>query len=153
MKKPPPSISLRAAAGEALIVRVHQSGLSAEDAGVVEQVIRMYFWVVLCLQEAKLSLKRLRTLLFGQGPKPPKLATPDASSSSPQTGGEGEGTGAVAPRDEAASGVEGAESEAGSGESGTASPPTLPGGHRPGTGRLGADAYEGAERVECRHEE
>src|SRR4030095_6735477 len=27
------------------------------------------------------------------------------------------------------------------------------GGHRPGTGRLGADAYEGAERVECRHEE
>ena len=27
------------------------------------------------------------------------------------------------------------------------------GGHRPGTGRLGADAYVGAERVECRHEE
>jgi transposase len=27
------------------------------------------------------------------------------------------------------------------------------GGHRAGTGRLGADVYEGAERVECRHEE
>jgi hypothetical protein len=27
------------------------------------------------------------------------------------------------------------------------------GGHRPGSGRLGAEAYEGAERVECRHEE
>ena len=27
------------------------------------------------------------------------------------------------------------------------------GGHCPGTGRLGADAYEGAERLECRHEE
>ena len=27
------------------------------------------------------------------------------------------------------------------------------GGHRPGTGRLGAEAYTGAERVECRHEE
>ena len=27
------------------------------------------------------------------------------------------------------------------------------GGHRPGAGRLGADAYTGAERVECRHEE
>ena len=27
------------------------------------------------------------------------------------------------------------------------------GGHRPGTGRLGAEAYVGAERVECRHEE
>ena len=27
------------------------------------------------------------------------------------------------------------------------------GGHRPGTGRLGAAAYAGATRVECRHEE
>ena len=31
--------------------------------------------------------------------------------------------------------------------------PPRAGGHRPGYGRLGADAYEGAERVECRHEE
>src|SRR5215831_9947938 len=28
----------------------------------------------------------------------------------------------------------------------------LRGGHRPGTGRLGAEAYVGAARVECRHE-
>jgi transposase len=152
MKKPPPSISLRAEEGEALIVRVHQSGLSAEDAGVVEQVIRMYFWVVFCLQEAKLSLKRLQTLLFGKGPKTPKPATPDESSS-PQTVGKGDGTSEVPPLDEAASGVEGAESEAGSGAFGAASPPKPPGGHRPGTGCLGADAYEGAERVACRHEE
>jgi hypothetical protein len=27
------------------------------------------------------------------------------------------------------------------------------GGHRPGSGRLGAEVYEGAERVECRHED
>ena len=27
------------------------------------------------------------------------------------------------------------------------------GGHRPGTGRLGAAAYAGATRIECRHEE
>jgi len=153
MKKPPPSISLSADEGEALIVRVHQSGLRAEDAGVVEQVIRMYFWVVFCLQEAKLSLKRLQTLLFGKGPKPPKPATPDESSSSPQTVGKGDVTSAVPPLAEAASGVKGAGSEAGLGESGAAVPPKPPGGHRPGTGCLGADAYEGAERVECRHEE
>ena len=51
MKKPPPSITLSAEAGEALIVRVHQSGLSTEDARVVEQVIRLYFWVIFSLQE------------------------------------------------------------------------------------------------------
>jgi transposase len=31
--------------------------------------------------------------------------------------------------------------------------PPRSGGHYPGYGRLGAEAYEGAERVECRHEE
>lgn len=61
MIQPPPSLTLSAQEGESLIARVHESGLSAEDAGVVEQVIRMYFWVVFALQEAKLSLKRLRT--------------------------------------------------------------------------------------------
>jgi hypothetical protein len=35
MQKSPPSITLSAEAGEALIARVHQRGLSAEDAGVV----------------------------------------------------------------------------------------------------------------------
>jgi hypothetical protein len=34
--------------------------LSREDAGVVEWVIRMYFWVAFALQEAKLSIKRLQ---------------------------------------------------------------------------------------------
>ena len=63
MKKPPPSLTLSAAEGEALIARVHERGLSAEDSGVVEQVIRLYFWVIFSLQEAKLSLKRLRPLL------------------------------------------------------------------------------------------
>ena len=118
---------------------MHQSGLSDEDAGVVEQVIRMYCWVVFCLREAKLSLKRLRTLLFGKGPKPPKPVTPDESSASPQTVGEGDSAATVPSRDEAISGVEGSESKAGAGASGTALPPKPRGGHHPGTGRLGAD--------------
>ena len=63
----PDTISLSAEDGEALIARVHQSNLSREDAGIVERVIRMYFWVVFCLQEAKRSVKCLRTLLFGKG--------------------------------------------------------------------------------------
>ena len=138
MMQPPTSLTLSAQEGESLIARVHESGLSAEDAGVVEQVIRMYFWVVFALQEAKLSLKRLRTLLFGKGPKAPKPRAPEASSTSTEPMGEGKGAGASAgaPR-----------------ESGTEATPKPTGGYRPGTGRLGADAYAGAERVECRHEE
>lgn len=59
----------------------------------------------------------------------------------------------MAPLDKEVSGVEGAESEAELGESVTESTPKPAGGQRSGTGRLGADAYAGAERVECRHEE
>jgi len=137
MTKPPAHITLSAEEGEALIERVHQSGLSAEDSGVVEQVIRMYFWVLFSLQEAKLSLKRLRSLLFGTGAKPRKPPVSDESL--------------LAPEDAPGAVEAGVESEPETSE--TAASPKPTGGHRPGTGRLGAEAYEGAERAECRHEE
>ena len=43
--------------------------------------------------------------------------------------------------------------EAGSGASENEAKPKPKGGHRAGTGRLGADAYVGAKRTECRHED
>ena len=49
--KPPPSITLSTAEGEALIERVEGSGLSAEDRRVVVQVIRLYFWLMVALQD------------------------------------------------------------------------------------------------------
>jgi transposase len=153
MQKSPPSITLSAEAGEALIVRVHQSGLSAEDAGVVEQVIRLYCWVLFALQEAKLSLKRLRTLLFGKGTKAPKPRAPQASPTVREPVGEGEDAGELRFMAEEASSIAEAKAETQPGVSGTPAPSTPIGGHRLGTGRLGADAYEGAERVACRHEE
>lgn len=152
MPKPPPSISLSAEDGEALIVRVHQSGLSAEDAGVVEQVIRLYFWLLFALQEAQLSLKRLRTLLFGTGAQAPKPRAPAASPAS-ESGDEGTGAGERWSMDAEASGVTEAGSAAEPGASGAEALAKPTRGHRLGTGRLGAAAYKGAERVECRHEE
>jgi len=146
MTKPPSQITLSAEAGEALIVRVHQSGLSVEDAGVVEQVIRMYFWVVFALQEAKLSVKRLRTLLFGKGAPAPPRRVPAAAAAASALDGKGEGAGEWRAMEEAVSATE-------PGASGTEVTFKPTGGHRPGTGRLGADAYASAERVECRHEE
>src|SRR5712691_12449850 len=90
LNKPADNVTLSAEAGEALIARVHQSNLSADDAGVVERVIRMYFWVVFALQEAKLSAKRLRNVLFGQGRTPKTPPAPEASSTSSDSRGEGE---------------------------------------------------------------
>ena len=128
MQRPQAELSLSPAEGDALIERLEQNTLSAEDRCVLVQVVRWLFWLVFVVQEAKLSLKRLRTVLFGKGAHVSQARAPEAASTSHELVGEGAGAGA-------------------------ASPPKPAGGHRPGTGRLGAEAYAGAERVECRHEE
>jgi transposase len=147
----PETITLSAAAGEAIIERLSVDAPSRLDCERLIQVLRWYFWLAAAVQEAKLSLKKLRTVLCGPGPKPPTLCEPEASSVSASSHGDGEVVGDGSARDE-----EGGQStEAGSKpESGAAAAETSKpqGGHRPGTGRLGADAYQGAERVECRHE-
>jgi hypothetical protein len=153
LNKPPEHVTLSAEEGEALIGRVHASGLCPSDCQVVEQVIRAYFWVVFALQEAKLSVQRLRHLLFGKGPKPEKPPAPEASSTSGDAVGKDEGGGELAPIDQETPGLEVAEGAEGAESCDAEASPKPKGGHRSGTGRLGADAYVGAERTECRHEE
>ncbi len=146
--KPVDTLTLSAEAGEALIARVHRSDLPRADAETVEWVIRMYFHVVFALQEAKLSVKRLRSLLFGKHAAPAPL--PAASLALRQ------------PDDDEASACAGLAAEAETDAPAHHVPPVAAqtpeqakprGGHRPGTGRLGATAYAGATRIECRHEE
>ena len=153
VKKPAGTVMLSSAEGEALIAQVRQSNLPPADAGMVEQIIRMYFWVVFALQEAKLSVQRLRRLLFGKGPKPEQPPAPEASSTLGDAVGTDEGGGELAPIDQETPGFEVAGGAEGAERGAAEASPTAPGGHRAGTGRLGADAYVGAERTECHHEE
>ena len=67
----PETITLSAAAGEAIIERLAVYAPSRSDCERLLQVLRWYFWLAAAVKEAKLSLKKLRTLLLGQGPKPP----------------------------------------------------------------------------------
>jgi hypothetical protein len=153
VKKPAGTVTLSSAEGEALIAQVRQSNLPPADAGTVEQIIRMYFWVVFALQEAKRSVKRRRRLLFGKGPKPEQPPAPEASSTLGDAVGKDEGGGEWAPIDQETPGFEVAGGAEGAERGAAEASPTAPGGHRAGTGRLGADAYVGAERPACRHEE
>ena len=147
VKKPADHLTLNAEDGEALIARVHRSNLPRADAERVEWVIRMYFYVVFALQEAKLSAKRLRSLLFGKCPEP----SPEASSATAQTDSDGPHASAVLKADADGAGATGNQAPPGASPRPERAQPT--GGHRPGTGCLGAAAYTGATRVECRHEE
>jgi transposase len=146
MSRPEP-INLSIEEGEAIIARLSVYAPTRSDCERLIPVVRLYFWLMFALQEATLSLRRLRHVLFGKGPNPKAVPESEAHATpieAPQ---------ATDAEEEAARGAAVAGREAGSqGSPGTVSPkPT--GGHRAGTGRLGAEAYVGAERIECRHEE
>ena len=149
MKKPADHLTLNAEDGEALIARVHRSNLPRADAERVEWVIRMYFYVVFALQEAKLSAKRLRSLLCGKCPEP--SPSPEASFAAAQAESDGPHASVVLKADADGAGATGNQAPPGAAPRPERAPP--PGGHRPGTGCLGAAAYTGATCVECRHEE
>ena len=151
--KRPESVTLSAQEGEAMMARLAAYAPSMSDCEVLIQVLRWHFWLVWTLQEAKLSLKRLRNLLFGNGPTPPTSPVSEASSVLHHPVGAGEGAGESLLAEAGASGAAEAESEFGPEASAAAARAKPTGGHRPGPGRLRADAYEGAERIECRHEE
>jgi transposase len=134
----PEEVELSHDAGKALIDRLEGNALTADDRRSLAKLITFHFWLLFALQEAKLSLNRLRAILFGEKPK----KRPKETSSSGSSGG-GRGTG----------GVEAASTESSGSTVDDHSPQTAVSGHRPGLGRQGAEAYRGAERVMCRHGE
>jgi len=143
--KCPEQVQLSREDGEALRTRLAGDALTAADRRVLDQVLQWYFWLVLALQEATISLRRLRTLVFGKAPTAP------ASATFPVVGAGEEGVSA-----EAAAGTEVPTAETTRAEArdraDVGAEASRRGGHRPGHGRHGAEAYRGAARVVCRHE-
>jgi transposase len=129
--KRPDTIKLSREDGEALRTRLAGNALTADDRRVLDQVLQWYFWLLFAVQEARFSLKRLRAMLFGEKSKKHQ-APPSDPSSAPQdsSGGASAADGPQSRGDHAPAATEG----------------------RPGHGRRGAQAYRGAQRVECRHE-
>lgn len=132
----PQEVKLSRAEGEGLIERLKGNALSAEDREVLVKLLTFYFWLVFALQEAKLSLKRLKSLLFGEKPKKGKKEGRGGSADGGGNGGKGR---------------DAAEPQVGPGEGERAQ--AGGGGRRPGHGRHSAAAYSGAQGVECHHEE
>jgi hypothetical protein len=99
VQKPADNVTLSAAEGEAMIARLAVYAPSRSDCEMLIQVVRWYFWLVWTVQEAKLSLKKLRTLLVGHGPQPPTLCEPEALSVSASSPGDGAVSGDGSARD------------------------------------------------------
>jgi transposase len=140
MQRPPEDLHLSPDEGAALIERLEGNALSAEDRRLLVQIVRWVFWLFFVVQEAKLSLKRLRTLVFGPSSRPCEADVAEIR------GGVGEaeqGHGATPGESRTTPARSHADASGASARRG---------GHRPGQGRLGAATYTGAARMACRHE-
>jgi transposase len=134
--KRPEDVQLSREEGEALLARLETNTLTAEDRRVLGKVLTFYFWLLFALREAKLSLKRVKALVFGEKPKKPKPPAPGGTAGGGSGGGsetQTRGSHGMQPSAAAASAAE------------------KP--HRPGHGRQGAAVYRAAQTVECHHEE
>lgn len=122
----------------------------AADWALLGGVLASYKRMLTALLEAQITVKRLLTLVFG---KRRRHKASDAGPPSADAGAAADDGGHAE-----VSGAEASQVVDARYESAEGSPPDdvqtpVTGGHRPGYGRLGAEAYTGAERVECRHEE
>src|SRR3989442_12505248 len=133
----PEEVTLSREEGEALITRLERDALTAADRRVLVKVLTFYFWLLFALREAKLSLKRLKALVFGEKAK--KRKPPESGGGVDGSGGQG-GSGGVT----AEPSVKQGKDERGQSEAGA---------RRSGHGRQSAGGYREAHRIECRHEE
>jgi hypothetical protein len=132
--KQPEDVQLSREEGEALLARLEANTLTTEDRRVLGEVVTSYFWLLFALREAKLSLRRIKALVFGEKPKPPK----------PPAAGGTAGGGSVGENDTQASWSQGVQP--------SAAPSSSEKKSSSGHGRYGADVYRAAKTVECRHE-
>jgi len=141
MSERPEEVKLNREEGEALIERLEADRVTGSDRAVLVKLVRVYFWLSFALQETKISLKRLKMALFGQGRKTGKKGRDSDDEPASSEGG------AIAPKAKANSRGGGD----GSGAKGDENKP--PGSARRGHGRQGSQAYTGAQVVGCRHDQ
>lgn len=129
----PEDVKLSKAEGEELIGRIRGSDLSGDDQHLLEKLIRFYFWLTRALQETKLSIKRLKQLMFGKGARRRRSNDDDD-----KPGGNGTESECALPTC----------------ASSTTDPiPDDPDPPRRGHGRRSASDYTGAEQQRCNHGE
>jgi transposase len=162
MKAPEP-IEIEEAQVERLIEQAQQGQLDATAQKRIVPLLRTLLWLEHTLLETRISLAKLRKVLFGKRTEKPPRKPPQPPDGSAGSGGNGGGksdrpSDAELPPAEAGEAKDEKQSETQTdaqtqsgeqtGVGNTAQKPTP----RPGHGRLGAADYPGAERVLCTHD-
>ena len=66
MKQSAENVTLSREEVESLMAQVHHSNLPAAVARRLEEIARTCLWLVFALQETKITVRRLRRVLFGK---------------------------------------------------------------------------------------
>jgi len=146
MKSPPDDVKLSREEGDALIERLQANTVTSDDRRLLVRLIQLYFWFTFALRETKISLKRLKRVLFGEDKRQP----PPPPGGGESSAGEAVGSAAAAGRATPPAGSAATVKDPAAAAPGPAAAPSQ---RPPGHGRRGADAYPGAVCVICRHEE
>jgi len=163
MKAPEP-IEIEEAEVERLIEQAQQGKLDAAAQKRIVPLLRTLLWLQRTLLETRISLAKLKKILFGKRTEKPLRKPPQPPDGSAGSGGDCRGksdrpSDAGLPGAEAGHARDGRQSDtqtdaqAESGEQtgvGNDGQKLTP---RPGHGRLGAADYPGAERVLCTHDQ
>jgi len=127
----PEEVTLSREDGEALLERLSENTLTAADRHTLGKIVTLYFWLLFALREAKLSLGRLRVLVFGEPKTPEKPAAPNETGPGASPGGQP----GPAPQQKSVSASEPAAGKP-----------------RRGHGRQRASPYREAHRIACHQE-
>jgi len=163
LKERPP-IQIEAAEVERLIEQAQQGQLDAVAQKRIVPLLRTQLWLERTLLETRISLAKLKKVLFGKRTEKPTRKPPQPPDGSAGPGGDSRGksdppSDAELPAVDAGDARDGRQSgtetdaqtqsgeQTGVGNDGQNSTP------RPGHGRLGAADYPGAERVFCTHDQ
>jgi hypothetical protein len=123
---------------ETLINKIEQSNLDEQDKRMITRLLRTFLYLVHMLQEKKVTLLKLKEMVFGK--KSEKRKRGEGEKGEPKDGPGngvsegGESDGSPTPKNEKREGSEGKKP-----------------GRKPGHGRLSAADYPAARKVECRH--
>jgi transposase len=126
---------------ETLIKKIEQNTLSEQDKRMITRLLRTLLYLVGQLQEKKITLLRLKEMIFGKKSEKMKRGEgekgepKDGPGSEVQEGGKGDGS--QTPKNEKLEEAEG----------------DTPRRRPPGHGRHPASDYSGARHVHCRHQQ
>jgi transposase len=156
MKSPKEPIEITVKQADTLILKVKNNELAKEDQRTLCQIIQMMVWLQFALRETKISLNKVKKLVFGQkSEKNKKEKSNNASASSsdndnPSVENQSKSDAYDSTNDDRAKNKSGSNTDDETSAK-TASDSSTDKKAKKGHGRQGVDAYTGAKSIHCSH--